>query len=215
MNATGSQSRDVADGYDRGAASYAEAWKQPHPWMAESREQFGKRVRSGMSLLDVGCGPGHDSAYWTGKGLTTLGIDISSKMIDLARGLYAALEFQVIDVIELSELHRTFDAVWMAYSLLHITKNSALDLVRAIRCVLEPEGLLFVETSITNQTEEAIRPIAGLKEATGQDINVPYTTWSIADLTAVLQTSFTVEWSKTYCPLPGRPDTWSAILRAK
>lgn len=168
-----------------------------------------------MTLLDVGCGPGHDSAYWTGKGLTTLGIDISSKTIDLARGLYPALEFQVMDALELSGLHRTLDAVWMAYSLLHIAKSSALEIFRAIRSVLDPGGLLFIETSIADHTEEAIRPIAGLKDASGQDINVPYTAWSIADLTAVLQTSFTAEWSKTYCPLAGRPDVWSAILRAR
>lgn len=207
------QSRIVAAAYDRGAPTYAQSWSAPHPWMDESREKFGDLVSAGMTLLDVGCGPGHDSAFWTEKGLRTLGIDVSRKTIGIAHRLYPALEFQVMDVLQLGKLDRKFDAVWMAYSLLHIAKDSARDVLRAVRSCLRTGGIFFVETSIMDSTQEGFRPIAGLNDESGREIEVPYTAWSVGDLLALLKPLFAVEWSKVYAPLPGRPKIWSAILR--
>jgi SAM-dependent methyltransferase len=203
----------VAAAYDRGAPTYAQSWSAPHPWMAESREKFGGLVSAGMILLDVGCGPGHDSAYWTGKGLRTLGIDVSPKTIDVARRLYPNLEFQVADVLKLKKLDRKFDAVWMSYSLLHIARESTADVIRSIHAALQNHAIFFVETSVMDSTQVSIRPIAGLKDEDGREIEVPCTAWSVDDLLALLSGSFVVEWSKTYAPLPGRPKVWSAILR--
>ena len=207
------QSKIVAAAYDRGAPTYAQSWAGPHPWMAESREQFGNRVSAGMTLLDVGCGPGHDSAYWTKKGLRTLGIDVSPKTIGVARGLYPMLEFQVLDVLHLKKSGRKFDAVWMAYSLLHIARDSATDVIKSVSFSLRDGGIFFVETTVMDSTQEGVRPIAGLKDEAGQEIEVPYTAWSIDDLTTLLGSCFSVEWSKVYVPLPGRPKIWSAVLR--
>ena len=182
--------------------------------MAESREKFGGLLAPGMTLLDLGCGPGHDSAYWTGKGLRTLGIDISPKTIDGARLLYPALDFQIMDMLQLGKLDRKFDAVWMAYSLLHVAKESAADVLRSVRSCLHSRGVLFIETPIMDSTWEGVRPIAGLLDESGREIEVPYTAWSVDELTVLCGDIFAVEWSKSEDSLPGRPKGWSAILRA-
>ena len=181
--------------------------------MDEVRKEFGSRVSAGMTLLDIGCGPGHDSAFWTKKGLKTVGIDVSQKTVAVAQGRYPALEFQVLDLMDLGKLHAKFDAAWMAYSLLHITRSSAADALRAVRSSMKANGIFFVETPIMDLTNEEVRPIAGLKDEAGREIKVPYTAWAVDDLTALLSSSFVVEWSKVYDPLPGRPRSWSAILR--
>lgn len=209
------QSRAVAAAYDRGAAGYVQSWKEPHPWMAEARAEFGARVSSGMTLLDVGCGPGHDSNYWSEKGLKTLGIDLSQKTIDIAKSNYPKLNFQVMDILDLGVLKQKFDSIWMAYSLLHITKAAAADVIDLVRGHLKPNGVFFVETSIAEQTEEAPRPIKGLNDESGREIEVPYTIWSGEELEHLLSAAFLVEWSKRYDPLKGRTQIWSAVMRCR
>jgi 2-polyprenyl-3-methyl-5-hydroxy-6-metoxy-1,4-benzoquinol methylase len=203
----------VASAYDRGSAGYAQSWTTPHPWMEECRYRFAGLVSPGKTLIDIGCGPGHDSAYWAAKGLRTLGIDISAKTIEGARRLYPALEFEVMDALELEKFYRYFDVAWMAYSLLHISRETAPAVIAAVHSRLHKNGLFFIETPILESTQESLRPIAGLKDENGREIEVPYTAWSIDDLTALLKASFTIEWTKTYAPLPARPKSWSAILR--
>lgn len=209
------QSTTVASAYDSGSAAYLQAWRQPHPWMEEARRQFASRVSPGMTLLDVGCGPGHDSRFWADKGLKTLGIDVSPKTIAGARALYKGLSFEVLDVLDLPTLGRTFDAVWMAYSLLHIAAADAPKALAVIAGALKPGGPLFIETPTAEKSAETVRPIAGLKDEAGREIEVPYTLWSESDLLKMLAGDFKLEWGQTASPLPGRPNSWSGILRRR
>jgi 2-polyprenyl-3-methyl-5-hydroxy-6-metoxy-1,4-benzoquinol methylase len=209
------RSEVVAAAYDRGAATYAQSWSVPHPWMEEARREFGARLSAGMTLLDVGCGPGHDSNYWAGKGLTTLGIDVSGEALGVARRLYPSLEFHRVDVLDLGRLGRRFDAIWMSYCFLHIARAAAADVLDSIAASLASGGAFFLFTPIADSTQETLRPIAGLKDEAGREIEVPYTVWSIADLTALLGARFVVEWSQVSTPLPGRPSVWGAIMRGR
>lgn len=213
LSMPGKQSDKVAGAYDQGASTYVENWSGVHPWMSDARNEFERRISAGMTLLDIGCGPGHDSWYWSEKGMKTLGIDISSRTIAVAQRLYPKLAFRIFDVLELEKIGAKFDAIWMAYSLLHIAKADAPSTVQAVRYCLKPNGLFFVETSISESTSESIRPIAGLKDGNGQEIEVPYTAWSEKDLGAMLDPDFKLEWSKVYSVLPGRPKVWSGIMR--
>src|SRR5690349_19269218 len=87
----------IAAAYDLGAVAYAEAWSEPHPWLHSARISCEQQFKPGFRLLDGGCGPGHDSAYWSKRGLITRGVDISASMIDIARCNYPALDFAVAD----------------------------------------------------------------------------------------------------------------------
>lgn len=40
----------------------------------------------GSKLLDIGCGTGHWSAYFARKGFDVTGVDISERMVQVARG---------------------------------------------------------------------------------------------------------------------------------
>src|SRR6202040_3719853 len=94
----------------------------PHPWLEEERSRFASLLSAGASILDIGCGPGHDSAYFHAKGFNTLGIDISSEMICRARLEHPDCSFVVMDGLKIEDLHQSFDAVWMAYVILHIPR---------------------------------------------------------------------------------------------
>ena len=68
-------------------------------------------LKSGMKLLDVGCGPGRHSHLFAREGINVLGVDISEEFINIAssKNSYGA-RFERQDARNLS-LSEKFDAV--------------------------------------------------------------------------------------------------------
>ena len=68
-------------------------------------------LKSGMKLLDVGCGPGRHSHLFAREGINVLGVDISEEFINIAssKNIYGA-RFERQDARNLS-LSENFDAV--------------------------------------------------------------------------------------------------------
>lgn len=74
------------------------------------------------SLLEVGCGGGHNSELITMryKGIRYSGIDISAAMIDVARARYPGRGFSVGDAYELAEPVDSQDIVLDGVALIHM-----------------------------------------------------------------------------------------------
>ena len=74
--------------FDAQAVEYNYWYQTPEGRYADTLEKglFLKLVRpeSGQSLLDIGCGAGHNLAFFKELGLKTTGIDISKAMLDIA-----------------------------------------------------------------------------------------------------------------------------------
>lgn len=206
----------VRDAYNYGAERYCERWSRPHYWMAEEREEFSKYATEGKSLVDIGCGPGNDSDYWSSRGLVTTGIDFSAGMIGRARFHFPKLEFLLMDATRLGCLGRGFDLAWSAYCLLHIPPQSVDLFLDGIAQVLNGESpLLFLSTLIGEKTGEDKLPIAGLLDAKGQEIKAPVVVWALADLREVLGQFFVERWSKTSRPLADRGFAYSGIFEKR
>jgi len=73
------------------------------------------KPKSGMKILDVGCGTGNFSIKLAEMGCEVIGIDVSEEMLDQARkkakekGLN--IEFKIMDVYNLDFPDKTFDGV--------------------------------------------------------------------------------------------------------
>jgi ubiquinone/menaquinone biosynthesis C-methylase UbiE len=112
------------------------------------------RLRPGMDLLDVGCGPGTitlDLAARVAPG-RTLGVDAAAEVIDAARVAALAsdvgdcsVEFAVDDVYALKLADQTFDVVHAHQVLQHLTDPVAA--LREMHRVLRPGGTLAVRDS--------------------------------------------------------------------
>ena len=68
--------------YDALAASYAKQWAKT-PDLPLADEFLG--LLNGSKILDVGCGPGHYSSYFTDRGYWVEAIDTSPEMLRLAK----------------------------------------------------------------------------------------------------------------------------------
>jgi SAM-dependent methyltransferase len=97
-------------------------------------------VTAGTRLLDVACGPGYVAAAGAARGARATGIDFSSTMVAEARRLHPALEFREGDAEALDLPDAAFDAVTIAFGLLHFARPERA--LAEARRVLAPGGRL-------------------------------------------------------------------------
>jgi SAM-dependent methyltransferase len=95
-------------------------------------------LRRGTRLLDIATGPGYVAAAAAERGAQVVGIDFSAPMVDRARELNPAVEFQKGDAEKLSFPDASFDAVVMNFGILHFAQPERA-MSEAAR-VLRPEG---------------------------------------------------------------------------
>jgi 2-polyprenyl-3-methyl-5-hydroxy-6-metoxy-1,4-benzoquinol methylase len=131
-------------------------WLQTKPFANEPREtarlliDFGYVVqlldlRPGMSLVELGCGPGWMTRFAARHGLEAAGYDIAPKMIEIARDVAKAegveATFEVGDY-ETLDLGRRFDTA-LVYDAVHHTPRADLVFAAAHRA-LKPRGRLLI-----------------------------------------------------------------------
>ncbi len=108
------------EGWQRVAGKYNSVW-------ASATRQFipplldATAVSDGMSVLDVGCGPGYVSAAAAARGARPRGLDFSREMIGLAQRMFPEIEFQEGDAQNLPFVNATFDRVLANFALLHVS----------------------------------------------------------------------------------------------
>ena len=148
----------IAQSYDESAVLYAKTWTKPHDWLEQERIFLKKKFKDCSSILEVGCGPGHDSDFWNNQGKDILGIDISPTMVDIAKANYPNVNFKVANLFDI-EIGRQFDVVWCSYSLLHIPIELFNKVLRKIHSLLNKNGFLFLTMSVAPKTiQEKLNP---------------------------------------------------------
>jgi SAM-dependent methyltransferase len=96
------------------------------------------QIRAGERLLDVACGPGHVAHAAAARGALVCGIDISARMLELARAALPTAEFHRADACALPFQTAHFNAVVSNFGLGHFPAPEAA----AAECVrvLKPGG---------------------------------------------------------------------------
>jgi len=127
------------DGWERVADKYDSVWssltRQFIPHLISAAQ-----VSSGMSVLDVACGPGYVSAVVRKLGVVPTGIDFSEKMIAIAKEMFPDIPFMPGDAQDLLFGNVSFDRVLVNFGLLHASHPERA-CAEACR-VLKPKGRL-------------------------------------------------------------------------
>ena len=99
----------------------------------------------GGRLLDIGCGTGHWSAWFASLGYEVTGIDISGKIVEVARSRgHARCTFEVADARRMPFDDASFDTVATMATLEFVTDAEAV-VKEMFRCV-NPTGRVVVGT---------------------------------------------------------------------
>jgi SAM-dependent methyltransferase len=139
----------VRESYDTVAAAYAEYVRPPAELDPLSRAllaAFADVVRAAGRgpVADLGCGPGKVTAYLAESGVPAFGVDLSPRMIELARQAYPDVTFAVGSMTAPPVGDDRLGGI-LAYHSVHHTPPELLPVVFAeFRRTLAPGGHLMV-----------------------------------------------------------------------
>ena len=125
--------------YNAHAAAYAESADAAD--MRELRERFLKYLKPGQKILDAGCGSGRDALAFLEAGYEAEAFDASEELCKIASektGLKVSCRrFEELDG------EAEFDGIWACASLLHVERDDLPDVLKRLRKLLKPNGVLY------------------------------------------------------------------------
>lgn len=132
--------------YDATAGAFAERWFDMR--LAADMARLTACLPPGAPVLDVGCGPGHDTAWLAELGFDAVGIDLSAGMLREGRARGVTAPLIRADMAHLPFRDGSFRGLWVCASLIHIPRDQApavlLELARVVRpghaCILVKHG---------------------------------------------------------------------------
>ena len=112
-------------------------------------EEFASLLPENARVLDLGCGAGIPTAkFLTEKGIEVTGIDLSEKMLSLARENVPNADFIKMDITELKFNEETFDGIISVYALFHIPREKHLAIFKNAFKILKKGGMLMINIGI-------------------------------------------------------------------
>jgi SAM-dependent methyltransferase len=137
----------VRRSYDRVAEAYADHLFDElagKPLDRALLDCFVEQVRGLGPIADVGCGPGQVARYLAGRGLPTLGVDLSAEMVAVARRLNPTISFRQGTMLDLDAGDGAWGGIAAFYAVVHLSPDEVSLALREFRRVLRPGGLLLL-----------------------------------------------------------------------
>lgn len=147
------KTKQLALTYDTLAESYAKEFFEP----SEHIDDFLKLIPLKGKILDVGCGVGVDSEYMISNGFDVIGVDLSGKMLSLAKQRFPRGDFRLGDMRKLTFQDFYFDGIFASFSLIHIPKKDLSGLLIKLGRMLKETGAIHIALQEGKSGESFIR----------------------------------------------------------
>jgi SAM-dependent methyltransferase len=139
--------------YDSVATRYAaeiDDELQAKPWDRALLGAFAEQTGPGP-VLDVGCGPGHVTAYLAGWGLDIFGLDLSPAMGSVARQA-TNRPFATADMVALPIRSGTIAGIVCLYAVIHLDQRGRATAYAEFARVLRPGGLVMIAFHVADDS---------------------------------------------------------------
>ncbi|WP_439944514.1 methyltransferase domain-containing protein [Streptomyces sp. BBFR115] len=182
------------DAYDAVASTYAQLFRdslRDSPLDRAILGVFAEVVRASgnREVADLGCGPGHVTAYLAESGLAAFGVDASPAMIELARQDFPGLRFEVGSMAALDIADGALGGVLSRWSVIHTAPWELPAVLAEFHRVLAPGGHLLIGFSAS---EGPSRPTQRFDHAVA-----PAYRWAPDHLATLLRESGLTEVART------------------
>lgn len=148
--------KDIQSGYDKVAAIYAQKFldeQATKPMDQQMLARFADEVRGKGPVCDMGCGPGQIARYLHRQGVSTLGVDLSARMVAEAQRLNPKIHFHQGNMLALPDADQSWGGIAAFYCIIHIPREKIVDALREMKRVLKPGGSLLLSFHIGDEVK--------------------------------------------------------------
>lgn len=134
-------------------------WYRDHQddrWWVDSTNKFISYFKKGDIVLDAGCGSGVKAKVLSKSELKVVGIDISEKLLEIAKKEAPSATFYGMDMRDVGKLTEQFDGIFSQASLLHIPKAEVQDVIKKMYDKLKPKGYFYIAVKEKKDKDEEI-----------------------------------------------------------
>lgn len=128
--------------YEQEAARFLKRWigrrKRPPVLLLD----FLVHLANQSTILDLGCGGGQDARFLYAQGLRVVGMDLTTAFLRSAKTTAPSVPLVRADMRDLPFRDEMFEGVWAAACLMHVPKPAAARVLKKLREVVRPGGLL-------------------------------------------------------------------------
>ena len=111
------------------------------------------KLRTKQNILEIGCGNGRDSKFFSSKGHHVTGLDRSGKAIDLCKSLYSnePIEFFFGEVTDITKINKKkYDLIYSRFVVHAMSINEELEMLKTSYQLLNNNGQFFIECRSIN-----------------------------------------------------------------
>jgi SAM-dependent methyltransferase len=143
----------IAASYDAVAARYAEEIgdEMAHKFVDRAWLRCLAELAGDGIVADVGCGPGHVTAFLAQLGVATAGIDLSPQMVAVARKRNPDLTFAVGSLLALPAADGAWSGAVCAYAIIHLEEHQRPVAFRELARAIRREGWLLLSFHISGE----------------------------------------------------------------
>lgn len=162
--------------------------------------------RNPGKILDLGCGPGRDLAYFKQQGHTVVGLDATPTFVEMAQQATGCPVLQQ-SFLNLDLPGETFDGIFANASLIHVPKAEMVRVLKDLHTALVPNGAI-VMSMVRGDREGFVARPTGYRYTTG---------WEYETLAPCVEAAGFKILQRYYRP-PGLPcidQSWLVIVACK
>ncbi len=126
--------------YNKNASEYAK-WRSTEK-IDLAQKIFCNELPSSGQIIDLGCGTGEKSIWFSQKGFKVDAVDASFRMLEIFES-YKSVKIQQMDLNEIV-FSKKYDGIWASFSIQHLEKKNQDLLFCKISKALNKKGIFYI-----------------------------------------------------------------------